>query len=288
MRTRSIAAALAALTAVAAVPALAADPESGSISTAAPKVTWGGDTTAGFGTTFGQIFLHLAGQEQPCQSPSCDEFALDVKDAGDITFSVTAETSTISYLQVIKPDGSSVFADGLDPEGQPDNATVIKIKKAPAGAYKVQTAQNNLTVDTYTAFAMLGGATAPSQQTQPGPPNPPSPTDPPPASTTPPPSSQPQPATLSIKAGKPSARKLRRARRLAVRVSTTEPVTDVRVVLARGGKAVGKGALARLDKAATIKLKVGRKIKPGKYSLTVAAKQGARSVGARIKLRIRR
>ena len=261
--------------------AVAADPGTGTISTASPRVEWKGSTTGGFATTFSQIFVNVAGEQEPCQAPSCDEFALELADAGDLTVAITADGSTISYVQVVKPDGSAVFADGIDPEGKEDNTTTLKIKKAPKGAYKVQTAQNSPLDDGYSAFAQLGTAA-------------PAPAPAAPAATpAPAPTSAPAPArptaSLTVKAGRLSARTIAKRRRLSLGLSTTSPVTDVKASLARGSKVVATGALARLDSTGRITLKLkGRSFKAGTYSLVVAARDGAATVGTRIALKIAR
>jgi hypothetical protein len=269
---------------LAAVPALAAEPESGAVSTASPSVQWTGVSSGGFVTTFSQIFINTAGQKTPCQAPSCDTFTLDVKDSADLNVEVTSE-ATITYLQIEKPDGEIVYNNGIEPEGtEPDYTTKIRIKKAPAGTYKVQSAVNSTAEEAYSGKAALAVAAPAAPPAQPG--SPPPATAPP---SSPSPSSAPAPATVSVKAGKLSARKLAKRRRLPLTLSASGPVTGVKIVLAAKGKAVAVGKLAELEGTKKFQLKLKKKLKPGRYDLAVEGKDAnGNTVGVKTTVKIRR
>jgi hypothetical protein len=261
-----------------AVPALAADPGTGTVSNAAPKVTWKGTSNAGFITTFGEIFINAAGEKQPCQAPSCDTFTLEVKDVGDLNLQVTGESS-ITYLQVEKPDGTVVYNDGIEPDGtDPDPVTKLKIKKAPVGSYKVQYAANDFTEETIEGLATLGTpvAAAPAAPATPA------------APAAPAAVAAPAPATVSAKAGKLSARKLAKTRKLPLTLTASAPVTAVKVVLASKGKAVATGTLAKLTGTAKFNLKLRKKLKPGRYDLVVEGKDGGATVGTKSAVKVAR
>ena len=267
-----LAATAATLALTAAAPALAADPESGSVSFAAPEVKWSGVSTGGFVTTFSQIFINAAGEQQPCAAPSCDTFTLEVKDSADLNVEVES-ASTITYLQVEKPDGTVVYNDGIEVEGEEDDpVTKLKIKKAPVGTYLVQAAVNSPAEEPYTGRATL--VTPPPAV---------APVAPPVAA--PPTAARPAPATLSAKAGRLSARKLAKSRKLPLTLSTTAPVTGVRVVLASRGKAVATGKLASLSGSKRFTLKLRRKLEPGRYALVLEA---AGAAGTKTTLKVRR
>ena len=72
-------------------------------------------------------------------------------------------------------------------------------------------------------------------------------------------------------------RKTKRAKKLTIKLKSTEPVTNIAAQLVKGKKVVGKGKLAKLDGAGKLKLKAS-KLKKGTYRLDLA---GTDSKGAR-------
>ena len=260
-----------------AAPALAADPESGDVSNATPKVEWKG--TAG-----GYLVSITPEQNQQflfCQPPTCDEFALNVKDTGDLTVSVTTDDGTgFTTIEVEDPDGTIHYNGGA--ENEPTSQ--IKVKKAKPGAYVVRTMTNNPVGvgDAYSAFATLGSA--------------PAAVTPPAGGTTPPPppSSEPQPGqpkpaadpTIDVKPGKLSARKAKK--KLAIGLSSDGKVNGLVATLKKGKKKVGSGKLATLNGPGKIVLKV-KKLKKGAYTFVVTGRTDAGNVVAtQVKLKIGR
>lgn len=273
---RHLAGAIVALLA-AASPAAAADPASGTVSNASPVVTWAGTSSGGFVTTFAQIFVTAAGEDMPCQAPSCDTFTLEVKDVADLNVKVASE-QPITYLQIVKPDGSVVYNNGIETAGDPDNETKLRIKRAAVGTYQIQAATNTTDPNyPYTGEAVLGtpaaaAAPAPTVAT-------PAPAEPAPAA----------PATVSAKAGKLSARKLAKTRRLPLTLTTTAPLSGVKVVLAAKGKAIATGTLASLNGTAKYSLRLRRKLKPGRYDLAVEGADAAgRKAGTKLTVKVAR
>lgn len=251
----------------------AAEPSGGAVSFASPSVTWTGESSYGFLTTFSQIVINLTGEKQPCQAPSCDTFLLEVKDVGDLQVEVTADSS-ITYLQIEKPDGSVVYNEGVEIEGEePDPVTRLRIKRAPTGTYKVEAAVN----DVYPA-AIEGRATLIA---------PPAPVVAPPA-----PAAAPEPApaaSVFTRVGRLSARRLARTRRLPLTLHATAPLTSVRLALTARRRTVATGRLARLEGTRKHALRLKRKLKPGRYRLTVSGRDGTgRTVRASDPIAIRR
>ena len=266
-----------------AVPAaFAATPENGTISAAQPKVEWSG-TSGGYGITAANILLTTAGQKMICEAPFCDTFTLDVADGGiDMTLAVTSEQSAITTVEVEKPDGSWEYQNGIEPEGtEEDFTTKFRFKKAAKGTWIVRTMSNaDAGLDPYSAVAQLivPGAAVPAA---PAPVTPATPGEPAPAA--------PAPASLTVaKPGKLSARKLNRARSLTASVAATGPVTGVTAVLKSGKKVVGKGSLASLNGTKKLKLKLTRKLKPGRYVLSVLGKSAGSTVGGGVPVKIAR
>ena len=260
----------------AAVPALAADPESGDVSNATPKVEWKG-TAGGYGAS---IVADVNGSFPACGAPVCDEFTLNLKDAGDLTVAITTDDgSGFTTIEVEDPDGNITYNGGAETEA----TSVIRLKKAKAGTYLVRTMTNNPPAqgDAYTGTASLGGA--------------PAAVTPPPSTgggTTPPPASepqQPQPAaapTITVKPGKLSARKAKK--KLTISLSSDGRVNGLVATLKKGSKTVGRGKLATLNGPGKIALKV-KKLKKGAYTFRVAGRSDAGNVvAAQVKLKIGR
>jgi hypothetical protein len=85
---------------------------------------------------------------------------------------------------------------------------------------------------------------------------------------------------VTVKAGRSSARKLARARKLVATVSVSREVQTITATLKKGGTVVGKGGLGRTSGTARLPLRLSKKPKAGTYSLSVVADdgRGARAV----------
>jgi len=243
-----------------AVPATASEPESGKVSRAAPKTTWEGAVTS-----FQSWQTYNSGMGQ-CLKPSCDTFGLEVADAG-LPLRVTVESGdSTMFVEIVKPDGSKELFGG-------ETKATFTVKNAPAGSYTINVAQNESTTAVHKGTAELilpAPAPAPAPAPVPGP-------APPSAGH----GDSPAPTTLSLKPGR------RKGLKLPVKVTASAPVTRVAATLLRGSKVVGKGSLARVDRSATLKLKLKGKLRRGTYSLRVSAVDGfGRTVKKTIRLKL--
>ena len=274
MNTRRLVLATVLAAAVAAPSAAsAATPETGSVSFAAPNFKWNGSTTNGGATTISSI---QNGGTYACVAPSCDTFTLTVADAGgDLKITVNNGSNGFLMVEVVKPDGSTIYNGGA--EGEPK--TVVGIKNAPKGDYEIHVASNSILFETlHNGLAELTKPVAVSEE-------------PAPPQTGDQPAPQPAPAeapaaNVSLKAGKLSARKIARAKRLGLTIAADKPVSDVVVSLFKGKKRLATGKLASLSGSKAMSLKVARKLKAGSYVLTASAKDGSRVVGARMTVKV--
>ena len=260
---------------VAAVPAIAATPESGTISNASPRIDWEGENVNGGLTTL-PAFSN-GGTVAGCNQPSCDTFALKVADPGDLTVTASSPNERVFVMvEIVKPDGSTVYSGGSETE----SSTTVKIKKAPAGDYEVRIANNAIEIEPYVAFATLPAAPAPA----PGPaPQPQPQPQPQPGQGQPPASPS---ATVSVVTKKLSARKTRKKAKLAI--SSSGPVQNVVVTLRKGKKVLGTGKLAQLNGRANVGLKLKKKLKKGRYTVGIAAKDNGRPIGASAPLTVKK
>ena len=231
------------LLAVCAMPAVAAEPESGKVSRATPKVTWEGAITS-----FQSWQTYNQGQGQ-CLKPSCDTFTLEVAD-GPAPLKITVESGdSTMFVEVVKPDGEKELYSG-------ETKATGTIKNAANGTYTINVAQNEQTTAVHkgTAELIFPSPAAPAAPT------------PPPASPTPPAPSDAPPATLSVKAGK------LKGKSLPVAIKASAPVSNVSAKLLRGRKVVGKGSLSVVKGSAVLKLKLKAKPRRGRYTLKVTAR----------------
>ena len=259
-----------ALVALTAAIATAATPSSGKISKDAPSVEWEG-TLAESAVAFNAFNND---DTAPCAPPACDTFALEVADGPanvELTINLqrTGDTGDADGgFRVTDPDGKITWVSG--PSG-PDKAFKAVLKNAKSGAYTVDVVDSFVgTPGTYKAKATLlvpgASSTAPPPANNPVNPQQPGPAQP----------AEPLP-TLTVKAGKASARKLAKARKLVVRVSTSAPLTKLAAVMRKGKKSVAKGKLGSLSSSGKLTIKLPKKkLKPGSYSITV---QGLDSQG---------
>jgi methionine-rich copper-binding protein CopC len=235
--------------------ALATEPSSGEVSKANPKFQWTGSTTSSYPN-----FVAM-GQDPdgtPCQSPACDTFALKVADGGiDLIFKAHMDKDgstgpANTGLRITKPDGTKQYTTG--PSGAASELKVT-LKKAPAGDYVVDLVNNFVgQPQTFTASAELAVPAAPA------------PAAPAPAA---PPAAQAPAAAPETKLTVKPARIKAKAKKLSVAVTASAPITGVTATLAKGGKKVATGKAARVEGSAKIAVKLAKKLKPGKYLMTV-------------------
>jgi hypothetical protein len=258
----------------------AATPDKGTVSSAAPKVTWAGQVTASWFTSRAVI---LTGDGSvPCQAPTCDSFALDVADQQNLEVGVSApEAADQVIVRIKKPDGSYLVTTE---DTNSSTYVIVKIKNAAKGSYVVDywNYYTDGPVD-YNGYAQLGSAAAAA----------PAPTT---TTTTTTPSGGTsggqQPAakedlSLTVKAGKASARKLAKTRKLAASVTVSRPVASISAKLLKGKKVVGTAKAGATSSTAKLSLKVAKKLKQGTYSLAVVADDGKGTTAAKtIKVRV--
>ena len=258
------------LTLAVAAPAHAATPENGTVSAASPTVSWSG-TANGYGYTAANFAITTAGQAPaPCQAPACDTFTLTVADRADLNLLVTGTDGDNIELRVTKPDGETVFVSNVQPEER------LKIKAAAPGEYVVGIATQAPMgfPGTYEASATL--AIAPAQPVAPPavatPPAPAAPAEPAPA------------ASLGLATKSVSARK----RRFRLALTSTGPVTGVKVALRKGRKVFARSSLRSLNGKGSVALKLRKKLKPGSYQVVLSATDGGHTVGLTTKLRVKK
>lgn len=260
--------------------AIAATPESGEVSKANPKVTWSGEVTNSYANRVALLLADIAGQSDavPCGPSTCDAFALKVAESDDLTITADAPESTSQTgdagsqvtLRITRPDGSKELHTTEAGGASPDKPLTVRIKKAPAGDYMIEY---------YNYF--YGSAVEYSASATLGPPKPATVVAPPAAPEAPAPAQPQAPVqeglTVKAKVGKASAKKLNRSRKLAASVTVSRAVKSLTATLKSGKKIVGKGKLGAFSGSKKVTLKLSRKLKPGKYTLVVAASDGAGS-----------
>ena len=282
----------------------AATPESGTVNSANPRVDWKGEVTASWTSSRAVILSNAAGQSGhvPCQAPMCDTFKLEVGEKKDLTIGVTSpEPGDQVILRIKNPAGEYVTTVGdTDSKG----FMTVKTKNAAPGPYVIDYWNYYIGgTQEYAGFAQLGVPAAPPPpaggNTGGGTQNPDPHQQAPQGS--PPPSggqAQPQPSAapiqtiaLKVKVGKASAKKLKKAKKLSVKVTVSRAAT-VTGVLKKGKKRIGKGKLVLKKTSGTLKLKiskkVARKLKKGSYKLNVVATDGKTSTSKTVKVKVRK
>lgn len=263
----------------------AADPSSGTISTSAPKVEWGG-TVASSGVT------NNAWAQDPtfeCQAPACDHFALKVATPGNVTLTLTGFVENTAGgdpgcgIRVIHPDGKAEYFSGTC---GPKTIMKVVLKNAPAGDYSVDVADSHVASPTsgtedYKASATLGATAAPAPPPTPGPVATPAPPGPGPSTA---------PAvTLTVKAPALSSKKLAKAKKFSATLKSSGPLSKVNALLVNSKKKLGSGSLPSLDGAGKIVVKVKAKLKPGTYQLSVGGRDAqGRNVVATAKVKVKK
>jgi hypothetical protein len=282
MRTRTLLLAPAVAMLAAAVPALASDPSSGTVSKAAPKFEWKGTSNA-----YGVYPLHGTagpefGSDQPCEAPACDAFALEVADQDLLTLTadnVAAEGPGGDFIEmdVVQPDGEVIYSKSAE-----DAPVIVKIKNAPKGAYEVRVYVNQPahTDGSFNASALLGTATKPAPA-----PAAPAPGQPAPAPAPAAPAAEPA-ATLSLKTKSASAKKVKKSLKLSL--GSSKPVTNVQASIKKGTKVLGTAKLASMGTSGKVALKLKKALKKGSYTIAITANDGGRTVGLSAKLAVKK
>ena len=285
LRSKRLACGVAAAAIFSATVANAADPANGTIGSSAPKVSWGGTLTSS------GIFYNAWANDPTieCSAPACDTFTLTIADGPHpvtIKYNILSTNADGSDpgagIRIKFPDGSYQYTQGNASE---TTAMAVKLKNAVAGEYVIDTVTSHACCgpEDYTASAEITGAAAPS----------PGPTTGGGGTTTPPPTGGPTPPTaspqLTVKAGKASAKKLSKSKRLTLTATSTGNLNNVSAKFLKGKKTVGSAKLVRLNGTAKMILKLKGKIKKGTYTATVSGTDDqGRVVTTGIKVKVKK
>jgi hypothetical protein len=272
--------------------AVAAAPESGTISKAEPFTEWMGEVTPGGGAWFNSW---QSDPSVPCPDQGCDPYTLTVTDAGDLVIRqrqqdlTSAGTNPEGGIRVEKPDGSYVYAFG---ESGPETDLVLELEGATPGDYVVNNVVSYFCCGTfaYQADAGYKGATAPPEPGggEEAPPAQNPPPQGPPAEQPPAQQQQQQPAQQTDFALTAKARKVkRRARSFKVAVTTSRAVERVTITLKKGSRKLGSGTIAPFPGKGSVRVKASRRLARGKYKLVVVGQDGGVSVARTLSLRVR-
>ena len=261
--------------------AVAATPDAGTIGKSAAKVAWEGNVPSG-----ASFYVWQNGDPSaPCGSgQTCDSFALTVTDDGDVVIKLrlqrqsgtTSGANGNGAIRVTAPDDSVFHAEG---ESGPKTDLVLKIPGAKAGEYTVDVTPSFVNGAPYTASAdwFPVGGSAPK----------PAPEEPAPAPSEPQPQ---QPAneafTIDAKAGKVSAKKAKKGKSIAVKVTTSRAVEQVTATLKQGKKTLGTGRVAPFGGSGTLKVKLAKALKKGTYTLTVVGRDKNVQAAKTIKVKV--
>jgi hypothetical protein len=265
VRTKKLIAGILAGGLIIASAAVAATPENGTISSANPKVEWGGDLTNP------GIFYNAWAQDPSteCTAPACDTFTLTVAEAGqNVTLTENNDSTNAAGgdpgcgMNIKFPDGSYQYTQA--PCGA-KTTLQVKLKNAKAGDYVIRVASSHVCCGTegYTASAFIPAAAGAPAAT-------PTPTPSSGGNTT----AQPAPEApqLTVRPSKASAKKITKAHKYKITASTTAPLNAVTAKFLKGKKTLGTASLSRLSGKATMVLKFSRKtkLKKGTYGVTVS------------------
>jgi hypothetical protein len=254
--------------------AQAADPGEGTVSAASPTVAWKGQVvSAGVSSQ-----AWAQDPTAPCQAPSCDTFALEVADSANLVLKLkgfkqnTAGGDPTCDFRVTDPAGEQTHYPGTC---GPESEMRVTIKNAAKGKYTIDVADSHVVgqPENYEASATLAV---------------PPPVVAPPASTpAPTTTAPPAPAKLTVKAPKLSAKKLKKAKKFVVTLTTSAPLTAVNALLVDKKKSVGSGKLAQLNGTSKLTVKVKKALKKGTYQLSVGGRDAqGRNVLATAKVKI--
>jgi len=262
--------------------AVAATPESGTVSKSSPRVDWTGQT---IGSYFTRVPAAITANDTvPCEAPSCDSFALTVADSANLTVAADigqpADNAGAVTIRIRKPDNSVVVGSSDADSVSAGKHYKIVIKNAPTGAYTVEYWNNFFDgpID-YNGYAELAVASATP------PPNDGTSAPPPPGGTPP---GQTEAIDLQVKVGKVSSRKLRKSRKFPATITVSREVSSVTATFAKGKKTLGKGTLGRTSGTKKLTVKTAKKVKKGTYSLSVVATDGETSTSKVVKVKVRK
>jgi hypothetical protein len=255
----------------------AATPGEGTVSKAAPKVTWAGQTT---GSYFTRVPTAVTADDSiPCQAPSCDSFALTVGDSANLTVGADidqpADNAGAVTLRIRKPDGSVVVGSSDADAVSAGKPYKVQIKNAPTGVYTVEYWNNfyDGPID-YAGFAELAVPAAATPAPSTGG-----------TTTTPPPASGPAPTQaidLTVKGAKASGRKA------TATVTVSRQVSSLSATLKKGSKTLGSARRGTTSGTVKLAVKTKKKLKRGAYSLTVAASDGSTATTKTVKVRVKK
>ena len=259
--------------------AVAATPENGTVSESAPKVEWTGETTGGYAS---RMPTAVSGStETPCEAPSCDTFTLKVEKSANLTVAeaLDSESETAAFtMRITKPDGEVIQTDSDPGAASGGKYAKVVIKNAPTGEYVINHYDNS-TAMSFKAYAELAVAGAPAPAPQPG--GGPAPATQPSTQTV-------QAIDLQVKAGKASAKKLAKTKKLPITVTVSREVKSITAALKKGSKVVGKGSLGTTSGTKKMNVKLSKKLKKGTYTLSVVATDGTTSTEKVIKVKVKK
>jgi hypothetical protein len=225
----------------------------GTVSRGAPALVWKG-SASGSPVLWADIALAAEGQPILCPPAFCDAYTVQVADSADLGIESSSCEDDVTAVEVERPDGSRLFADGL--EGSP--RTIVDIAQAPVGAYVVRTLVNRAPLE---GGAYIGHATL----------------------------AFPLPRVVLKAASRTlTTAHARHSRSVWFALSASGPITTVRGVLRRNGAVVASGRLAALDGQGRLSLAFSRALRAGVYRLTVTADDDSGQVVAKARLRIAR
>jgi len=285
--------------------AYAATPEQGTLSSSEPRFSWSGSVTASWGP---RNVANTTGDDSvPCEQPYCDSVVLKVADGGKylIAGADAPQDGDQVTIRVHLPNGDIVVADG---DAGPGSPFTVQVDDAAKGDYAVD--YMTYYVDgpvQFAGFASLGvplfateggdstsGSGSTQQEGQQQQQSPPPSSEQAPANPASAPPAAPAPApvraiALTAKAPKLSARRLRRSKGFTVPVTVSRGVASITATLTKGRRVMGAGRAGATARAAKLRVKLRKRLKAGRYQLTLVADDGAgtRTVKT-LKVRVRR
>jgi hypothetical protein len=177
-------------------------------------------------------------------------------------------------VRITDPAGKVTVSSGTSTTAKPLKVTV---KNAAAGAYTIDITDSFVCCgpSEYAAVAELSFGGTPT-----------APAAPAPLAAAPAPAAE---TKLTVKGASASAKKLNRVKKLSAALTSTGPLTRVKVVLVKGKKQLGRGTLTTLDGKAKVTLKLTSKLKAGSYGLAAAGTDAqGRSVVAGAKFTLKK
>jgi hypothetical protein len=274
--------------------AVAATPESGSLSSSTTRFAWTGEVTASW--AFRNASDITGDDTVACEAPYCDSVTLNVAEGGDYLM-VGADTpapasdTAIVTIRIHHPNGEMTQETGESSEGSP---FTVKVDKAEKGEYTID--YLNSYVDgpiNYNGNASLGVPLFEPEggdvvEAPPAPPAPPAPAPQPAPQPAPAPAPAPAALTLDLKAPVLSARKLKRSKSFSIPVKVSRGVATITATLLKGKTVVASGKLGSTSDAGKLVVRGKKAMKAGRYTLTLTAVDGSgvatsRTVAVKIK-----